>query len=132
MPELEPLRGLRVAADPAALDAARWSGAGGPTDRPIVLRLAPDEAFAIGATGVTLDDSDAIVEDERGYVGVWCPFDAIRPQTEWAPPTERPAMAQGSIAGVPAKVWLPDDGEVLVVVASAHAAGLAERLGWSR
>ena len=52
----------------------------------VVLRFAPDEALAIGATGVTLDDPDAIVEDERGYVGAWCPFDAIRGQTEWAPP----------------------------------------------
>ncbi len=47
----------------------------------------------------TLDDPDAIVEDERGYVGAWCPFDAIRPQTEWSPPTDRPALAQGSVAG---------------------------------
>ena len=136
MPALEPQRGLRVVADPAALDSARWdgpSGADGTTDAaPIVLRFAPDEAFAIGATGVTLDDVDAIVEDERGYVGAWCPFDAIRPQTEWSPPSERPALAQGSVAGVPAKVWLPDDGDVLVVVAAAHAAGLAERLGWGR
>ena len=97
-----------------------------------ILRSAPDEAFAIGATAVDLDDPDAIVEDEHGYVGAWCPFDAIRGQTEWSPPADRPALAQGSIAGVPAKVWFPDDGEVLVVVAAAHAAGLAERLGWSR
>ena len=132
MPALEPLHGLRVVADPAALDAARWDAAGDPPDPLIVVRFAPDEAFAIGAIGVTLDDPDAIVEDERGYVGAWCPFDAIRPQTEWSPPTDRPAVAQGSVAGVPAKVWLPDDGEVLVVATAAHAAGLAERLGWSR
>ena len=132
MPALEPLHGLRVVADPAALDAARLDAAGDPADPLIVLRFAPDEAFAIGAIGVTLDDPDAIVEDERGYVGAWCPFDAIRPQTEWSPPTDRPAVAQGSVAGVPAKVWLPDDGEVLVVATAAHAAGLAERLGWSR
>ncbi len=131
MPALEPLHGLRVVADPAALDAARWDGPDG-GDAPIVLRFAPDEAFAIGASGVTLDDPHAIVQDERGYVGAWCPFDAIRPQTEWSPPTDRPAIAQGSIAGVPAKVWLPGDGEVLVVATAAHAAGLAERLGWPR
>ena len=131
MPALEPLHGLRVVADSVALDAARWQAAtdGEPV---IVLRFASDEAFAIGATSVTLDDPDAIVEDERGYVGTWCPFDAIRPQTEWSPPADRPALAQGSIAGVPAKVWLPGDGEVLVVATAAHAAGLAERLGWSR
>jgi hypothetical protein len=132
VPALEPLHGLRVVADPAALDGARWDAATGRTDQPIVLRFAPDEAFAIGATRVTLDDPDAIIEDERGYVGAWCSFDAIRPQTEWSPPTARPALAQGSIAGVPAKVWLPGDGEVLVIATAAHAAGLAERLGWSR
>jgi hypothetical protein len=131
VPALEPLHGLRVVADPAALEAARWQVA---TDgeQVVVLRFAPDEAFAIGATSVTLDDPDAIVEDERGYVGAWCPFDAIRAQTEWSPPLDRPAIAQGSVAGVPAKVWLPDDGEVLIVATAAHAAGLSERLGWSR
>ncbi len=134
MPALEPLTGLRVVADPAALDTARWTPSdAGPTGAPIVLRFAPDEAFANGASGVTLDDREAIVEDERGYVGAWCPFDAIRAQTEWSPPTERPALAQGSVAGVPAKIWFPDDdGDVLVVVTAAQAAGLAEKLGWSR
>lgn len=127
MPALEPLHGLRVVADSAALDGARWTG-----NDVHVLRFAPDEALAIGALAVTLDDPDAIIEDERGHVGAWCPFDVIRPQTEWAPPTERPVLAQGSVAGVPAKVWLPDGGDVLVVVTAAHAAGLAERLGWPR
>ena len=132
MPALEPLTGLRVVADPAALDQARWESPGGEAAAPIVLRFAPDEAFAIGASGVTVDDPDAIVEDERGYVGAWCPFDAIRPQTDWAPPTARPVLAQGSVAGVPAKVWLPGDSDVLLVVSAAHADGLAERLGWRR
>jgi hypothetical protein len=132
VPALEPLTGLRVVATPAALDAARWEVAPDRADPPIVLRFAPDEVLAIGARSVTLDDPDAIVEDERGYVGAWCAFDAIRPRTEWSAPAVRPALAQGSIAGVPAKVWLPDDGDVLVVVTSAQAAGLAEKLGWQR
>ena len=62
MPALEPVDGLRVVATPAALDAARWSG-----DGVDVLRIAPDEAFAIGATGVEVDDPDAIVEAEAGF-----------------------------------------------------------------
>ena len=132
MPALEPLVGLRVVADPAALDAARWEPATEHDGPIVVLRFAPDEAFAIGVVGVTLADPDAIVEDERGYVGAWCAFDAIRAKTEWAPPAARPALAQGSVAGVPAKVWLPDDGDVLVVATATHAAGLAERLGWPR
>lgn len=127
MPALEPIHGLRVVADAAALDGARWTG-----DDVRVLRVAPDEALALQATAVEVQDPHAIVEDERGYVGAWCSFEVIRARTEWTPPTARPALAQGSVAGVPAKIWLPDDGDVLVVVTAAHAAGLAERLGWPR
>jgi hypothetical protein len=130
VPALDPLRGLRVVATLAALDAARWSGPG--SAAVTVLRFAPDDAFAIGAIEVSIDDPDAIVEDERGYVGGWCSFDDVRPQTEWTPPTARPTLAQGSIAGVPAKLWLPDDGNGLLVVGAAHAEVLAERLGWRR
>jgi hypothetical protein len=138
VPALELLRGLRVVADPGALDAARWKpsraatrGAGS-ASAVTVLRLAPDDAFAIGATSASVDDEHAIIEDERGFVGGWCALDAVRPHLEWSPPTERPALTQGSIAGVPAKLWLPDDGEVLVVTAAAYADVLAERLGWPR
>jgi len=125
VPALDRLRGLRVVADPAALDRATWSG-GAVT----VLRFAPDDAFAIGASSVEIDDEHAIIEDERGFVGGWCPLDDVLPHVEWSPPTERPALTQGSIAGVPAKLWLPDDGDALVVTAAAHADVLAERLGW--
>ena len=132
MPALEPLRGLRVVAEPEALDAARWKAEGATRAAVTVLRLAPDDALALGATSVTVDDQHAIVEDERGFVGGWCALDAIRPHLEWSPPTERPALTQGSIAGVPAKLWLPDAGDVLVVTAAAYADVLAERLGWRR
>jgi hypothetical protein len=132
VPALERLRGLRVVADPAALDDARWS-----SDDVLVLRLAPDDALAIGATVVALDDDHAIVEDERGYVGAWCDAAAIAEHAEWSLPTARPALAQGAIAGVPAKVWLPggaDDGpeRAFIVVTNAASATLAERLGWGR
>ncbi len=62
MPVLERRRGLRVVADAAALDGARWTG-----DDVLVLRLAPDEALALGATAVDLDDQHAIVESEAGF-----------------------------------------------------------------
>ena len=133
MPALERLRGLRVVADPAALDAARWSG-----DDVLVLRLAPDDAFAIGAVGVDLDDALAIVEDERGYVGAWCSIREVASHAEWSLPTARPALAQGALAGVPAKVWLPGAGgaddrdRAFVVATNAASATLAERLGWGR
>lgn len=123
MRALETLPGLRVIADPAALDAARWDG-----HDVSVLRFAPDDAFAIGARSVEVDDADAIVESEAGYVGAWLPVDAVLPHIEWSLPTERPALAQGSIANVPAKLWLPGDGDALLVTAAAYANELAGRL----
>ena len=124
MPALERLSGLRVVADPAALDVATWRGAGEVT----VLRLAPDDVFAIGATEVDVDDEHAIVEPEPGFAGVWLPLGAVARHVEWALPTERPALAQGAVANVPARVWLPDDGEALVITAAAHADELGGRL----
>ena len=123
MPALEPLRGLRVVADPAALDAARWHG-----DEVAVLRFAPDDAFGIDARSVDVDDEDAIVETEVGLVGAWLPIADVVPHVEWGLPAERPLVAQGSVAGVPAKVWLPDDGDALLLTAAAYADELARRL----
>ena len=120
---LERLPGLRVIADPVALDGARWRG-----DAVTVLRFAPDDAFAIGADGVDIDDEHAIVESEVGFVGVWLPVDAVERHVDWPLPGERPALAQGFVATVPAKVWLPDDGHVLLLTAAAYADELAGRL----
>jgi len=119
---LERVRGLRVVAAAASLDGAEWTG-----DDVIVLRLAPDEAFAIGAIGVDIGDADAIVEDEAGFVAGAISLEAVVPHIEWSLPTERPALAQGSIAGVPAKLWLTDEGTTIVVQA-AYAADLQDRL----
>jgi hypothetical protein len=123
VPVLEPVPGLRVVADPTAIDHARWKG-----DDVTVLRFAPDDAFAIGASSVEVDDEDAIVESEAWFVGAWLPLADVLPHIEWSIPTERPAMAQGSIANVPAKLWLPDDGDALLVTAAAYADELAGRL----
>ena len=121
---LRGLRGLHAVADPAALNAARWSGAD-----MTILRLAPDEAFAIGATDATIDDEHAIVEEESGFVGGWVDLADVSPHIEWPIPMDRPVLAQGSIAGVPAKLWLPaDDGTGFLVVAAAYADELHERL----
>jgi hypothetical protein len=129
VPALEHVIGTRVVADPAAIDS--MVGAFAPSI--VVLRFAPDDAFAIGVSRVAVDDPHAIIEDDHGFIGGWCTIDDIRPHIEWSLPTERPALAQGSIAGVPAKLYLPGDGgDVLVVTAAAYAATLAERLGWSR
>ena len=125
----EPLAGLRVVAEPAALDGARWAGA-----EVTVLRFAPDDAFGIGATGVETADEHAIVAPETGFAGLWLTLDDLVRHLEWPLPAERPVLAQGSIAGVPAKVWLPagagpdGDGTVLVLTAAAYADELADRL----
>ena len=124
MPVLEPMPGLRVVADPAALDRASWRG-----DDVIVLRIAPDEALAIRATSVAIDDDHAIIEPEAGFVGSsgWS-LDGLRAHIEWSIPTARPVLAQGSVAGVPARLWLTAGDRVLLVTAAAHADVLAERL----
>jgi len=125
VPALDRLRGLRVVADPGSVDRATWHG-----DDVTVLRFAPDDAFGLGARGVDVDDHHAIVEDEAGFVGAWLDPADIEPHTEWPFPSERPALAQGSIAGVPAKLWLPADGDALLLTAAPYAHELEVRLGW--
>jgi hypothetical protein len=125
VPALEPVQGLRVVAQSAALDGARWSG-----DEIDVLRLAPDEAVAIGATDVELDDPDAIVEDETGFaVALLGPeFTMLEAHADWPIPAEPGALAQGKVAGVPAKLLIGDP--TLLVVQTAYADELEDRLGW--
>lgn len=131
MPALEPLHGLRVVAAPEAIDGARWEGAD-----VLVLRFAPDDAYAIGARSVRLGDEHAIVEPEAGFVGAWLDAEALRedvvPHIEWTLPPDRPVLAQGTVAGVPAKLWLTSgqDGadRALLIVLAAHADELSGRL----
>ena len=123
MPALEPLPALRVVADPAALDAARWHG-----DGVTVLRFAPDDALAVGANSVDVDDEHAIVEADAGYVGARVSVDEVLPHLEWALPAERPTLAQGAIAGVPAKLWLVGYGDSLLLTSAAYADELAGRI----
>jgi hypothetical protein len=125
VPALDRLRGMRVVAASGPLDRADWHG-----DDITVLRFAPDDAFGLGARSVDVDDEDAIIEDEAGLAGAWLDPADIEPHIEWSLPTERPALAQGSIAGVPAKVWLPADGDALLLTAAAYAHELESRLGW--
>ena len=124
MPALDRLHGLRVVADPAALDAARWHGA--TTSRSSA--SPPTTPSPSAPTGVDVDDEHAIVESEPGFAGAWLPVDAVAHHVEWSLPTERPALAQGAVAQVPARVWLPDDGDALLITAAAYADELASRL----
>jgi hypothetical protein len=123
---LEPLAGLRVVARPGALDAATWEG-----DGPItVLRVAPDEALAIGASDVEVDDEHAIVEPEPGFSAARlnsAGIASVLAHVEFRLPADRPALAQGKVAGVPVKLLLDGDGAVLVVQ-TAYIADLEARL----
>jgi hypothetical protein len=82
-------------------------------------------------TGVEVDDADAIVETESGFVvGLLDGTDlqAVEGHTDWPLPTTTGELAQGKIAGVPAKVVAGDP--ALVVTNAAYADELRERLGW--
>lgn len=119
----EPLPGIRVVAAPAALDALAWP------DGVTPLRFAADDLFALGATTAAL--LGALVEEERGFVGWWLTVeelhDHLLEHVDWPLPAERPALAQGLIAGVPSKLWLTHD-RVLLLTAAAYAHELVERL----
>ena len=125
MPALEPVPGIRVVAASAALDGARWSGAD--VD---VIRIAPDEALILGATAVDVDDPDAIVESEAGFaVALLSPeFAKLAAHTDWPIPEEPGTLAQGKIAGVPAKLLIGNP--TLLIVQAAYADELRSRLGW--
>ncbi len=133
MPALDARPGLRVVASVAALDTAPWPAG------TIVLRFAPDDAFVVSAAqidGADADaivaDADAIVADETGFVGTWLTsdelLDLVVPLIVWPLPEARPALVQGLIAGVPAKLWLEAD-RALLICAGAYAHELAARLG---
>jgi len=125
---------VRVLASPEALDAAEWQDAGpGPDEfEPLILRFAPDEAFAVGATGVHLDDPDAIVEAEVGYTAVMFPvdefIDVVLPRIEWPVSPTRPAFCQGSIAGVPSKLYIDTTGAATVFIAGSYVDDFLSRL----
>jgi hypothetical protein len=121
----EPIPALRVMAPPDALDELRW------TDGVAPLRVAPDDLLLIGAATVQIAGEHVIVVDEAGFVGWWLTPDelneAVVPHVDWPLPTARPALAQGLVAGVPAKLWLAQD-RTLLLCPAAYAHELVERL----
>jgi hypothetical protein len=126
VPALEPVEAIRVVATADALDSAAWVG-----DHVDVLRIAPDEALVFGATGVEVDDPDAIIEDDTGFAVRFLSLEdvaTIAAHTDWPVPTRVGALAQGKIAGVPAKLLVGQP--PLLVTNAAYADELARRLGW--
>ncbi len=119
------LAGWRVIATPAALDGASWPAGSQ------VVRISPDDAYVIGAAEPTVPaDAHSIVTPEVGFsMALVLDLVALSEQhIEWQLPAPRPALAQGQIAGVPAKLVLHADGSAQLLVASAARHELQERL----
>ena len=126
MPALEPVPAIRVVATPAAIDGARWSG-----EDVDVIRIAADEALGLGATGIELEDDDAIVEPEAGFAVASlddADLAAVVGRTDWPVPWATGELAQGKVAGVPVKIV--GGKPTLLVVQAAYADELGRRLGW--
>jgi len=119
----EALHGLRVVAEPSVLDALTWP------EGVAALRLAPDDLFALAAPPIEV--AGAVVEEESGFVGWWLTFEEVhghlREHVDWPLPESLPSLAQGLVAGVPAKLWLTSD-RALLFCAAAYAHELEARL----
>jgi hypothetical protein len=127
VPAPEPLRGWRVVARPDTLDALERAGLGA------ALRLAPDDLLLVGpGAPPAVDDAHAIVVPDAGFVAWALDPAALRSLVEqhvdWEPPSDRPALAQGLVAAVPAKLWLEGDGTARLVCLAAYADELHERV----
>ena len=129
-PRLRPLEATRVVAAPAALDAlaARppWP------DDALALRTAPDELLVAAAPDFEVaGDPHAIVERETGFSWVWLDAAAaerfLDRECEWERPSARPALAQGAVAGIPAKLRFGAE-RTLILVPSPFAAAFQRRL----
>lgn len=126
MPEFNRIPAIRIVATPAALAAATW-----PSEA-LVLRFAPDEVLVTPPPEqVSVADPHAIVIAEGGYAALWLAteeaLDFLERVCEWELPRERPAFAQGAVAGIPTKLWLETD-RVLFIVPAPYAADFEERL----
>lgn len=127
MPVFKRLPATRIVAAPVALDEVVWP------EEALVLRLAPDEVLVMPPLGsVPVGDPHAIIIAEGGFAGVW--FTAAEALTflecacEWEIPNERPAFAQGAVAGIATKIWLEEE-RVLFVVPAPYAHDFEERVG---
>lgn len=129
----EQLLGTRVVAIPAILDElAAWPEPSALPGGVTLLRLAPDDLLMIhaGSVKAAWKGESSIQETESGFVGWWLTREELEhvvAHVDWPLPAERPALAQGLIAGVPAKLWLAED-RALLLCAASYAHELEERL----
>ncbi|MBI3243836.1 MAG: hypothetical protein HYZ49_16250 [Chloroflexi bacterium] len=126
MPALNRLPATRIVATPSALDAAAWPA------NILALRIASDEVLVTPpAPEIKLNDPHAIFEPDSGFADVWLAADEalkfLERECEWELPAERPAFAQGMVAGIAAKLWLESD-RVLIIVPAPFVADFEERM----
>jgi len=130
---LETVRGTRIVASPSTLDSITWPAGA------IALRFAPDDVFVIGGESISVSGDNVIVAVEAGYSGAWLTADELTDvvaHVDWQLPDERPALAQGFVASVPAKLYLTgtatssDGGDrvALLMTNTPYAHELQERL----
>ena len=129
MPKLSRMVVSRIVSTPEALDAAQWPG------DVLVFRTAPDELFVVPAQDdINVADPYAIVIQDGGQAGIWLPAESalsvLERQCEWELPSERPAFAQGAVAGIPAKLYFEEE-RVLFIVAAPYAQEFEQRLSGS-
>jgi ABC-type Fe3+-hydroxamate transport system substrate-binding protein len=124
----ERINAIRIVATPAALDAIAWPAGA------LALRIAPDEAIItadVKPDAILIHDPHAIVVAESGFAAAWIAadeaLDFLEHACEWELPRERPAFAQGAVAGLPVKLWLEQD-RVLFLVPAPFAIDLKERM----
>ena len=128
---LETIHGIRVVASPSTIDAIVWPAAATP------MRIAPDDVFVLGTESVGVSGEHAIVTAESGFVGCWldsAQLEHVASHIDWGlPPADaRPALAQGFVASVPAKLYLTGsasgDHAALLFTNAPYASELMERL----
>ena len=107
----EVVAAVRIAAAPAALDAASW-----PADA-TELRLAPDEVLLLDVLDAAAPEPHAIVFPDTSWVRFGVSPDVgarlFERGATWPPPAQ--GLGQGAIAGIPAKVVVDTDRWCIVV-----------------
>jgi hypothetical protein len=123
------LAGTRIVAEPSAIDNLIIP------DGSVAMRFAPDEIYVTprltGASAVTAADPHAIIINDGAFAGAWVDeaqaLDLLEMHAEWEMPSDRPAFAQGSVAGIATKLYFTE-GKILFVVQAPYAHELEERL----
>ncbi len=118
MPVPDVIHGIRIVAEPTAIDRMVWPEGTQP------VRIAPDDVFVIGAAVVEVDDVHAIVEPESMFAGLWIDrsfaVEWVQHNAEWLLP-DHDGVAQGMVAALPVKILVDGDRAlVMVPVSLAH------------